>query len=321
MKGSYRIVAKNSFVRYDFEIRRNITIIKGDSATGKTTLVDMVREYYENGIGSGIEIICDRTCTVLEGRNWKALLATMKECIIFIDEGNSFVRTTEFARSVQKSDNYYVIVSREGLENLPYSVEEIYGIRNSGKYATIKQTYNELYRIYGSEKVSEKVIPTKIIVEDANAGYEFYRALAENKEWIVESAEGKSNIFGKVIESGREERILVIADGAAFGAEMERMMLLLSKKKNIVLYLPESFEWLILKSDVLNDKEVRKILHEVPQYVESAKYFSWERYFTALLIEKTKDTYLTYTKKKLNPTYLQEHIQKKVCMQMEGIEL
>ena len=123
MKGSYRIVAKNSFVRYDFEIRRNITIIKGDSATGKTTLVDMVREYYENGIGSGIEIICDRTCTVLEGRNWKALLATMKECIIFIDEGNSFVRTTEFARSVQKSDNYYVIVSREGLENLPYSVE------------------------------------------------------------------------------------------------------------------------------------------------------------------------------------------------------
>ena len=99
------------------------------------------------------------------------------------------------------------------------------------------------------------------------------------------------------------------------------MMLLLNKKKNIVLYLPESFEWLILKSDVLKDKEVREILHEVPQYVESAKYFSWERYFTALLIEKTKNTYLTYTKKKLNPAYLQEHIQKKLYMQMEEIEL
>lgn len=190
MKGSYRIIVKNSFVRYDFEIRRNITIIKGDSATGKTTLVDMVREYYENGQASGIEISCDRTCAVLEGRNWKAVLDTMKECIVFIDEGNSFVRTTEFASSVQKSDNYYVIVTREGLENLPYSVEEIYGIRKSGKYATIKQTYNELYRIYGFEKIPEKVIPTKVIVEDSNAGYEFYRALAENKEWIVESANG-----------------------------------------------------------------------------------------------------------------------------------
>lgn len=131
MKGSYRVIVKNSFVRYDFEIRRNITIIKGDSATGKTTLIDMIREYYENGSSSGIEISCDRICAVLEGRDWKAVLDTMRERIIFIDEGNSFVRTTEFAKVVRKSDNYYVIVTREGLENLPYSVEEIYGIRTS----------------------------------------------------------------------------------------------------------------------------------------------------------------------------------------------
>lgn len=148
MKGRYRVIVRNSSVRYDFEIKRNITIIKGDSATGKTTLVDMIREYYENGISSGIEITCDKTCAVLEGRDWKAVLNTMKERIIFIDEGNSFVKSTEFSRSVQESDNYFVIVTREGLENLPYSVEEIYGIRESGKYATLKQTYNEFYRNY-----------------------------------------------------------------------------------------------------------------------------------------------------------------------------
>ena len=91
MKGRYRIVVKNSSVRYDFEIRRNITIIKGDSATGKTTLVDMIREYYENGISSGIEITCDKVCAVVEGRDWKAVLDTMQERIIFIDEGNAFV--------------------------------------------------------------------------------------------------------------------------------------------------------------------------------------------------------------------------------------
>lgn len=321
MKGSYRVIVKNSFVRYDFEIRRNITIIKGDSATGKTTLIDMIREYYENGSSSGIEISCDRICAVLEGRDWKAVLDTMRERIIFIDEGNSFVRTTEFAKVVRKSDNYYVIVTREGLENLPYSVEEIYGIRTSRKYATMKQTYNELYRIYGSWKASENIIPQKVIIEDSNAGYEFYKALTADKKCTVESADGKSNIFGKAVECGSEDCVLIIADGAAFGSEMERMMLLLNKKKNVVLYLPESFEWLILKSDVLNDKEVREILGEVSKYVESSEYFSWERYFTALLIEKTKNTYLQYTKKNLNPVYSQEHIQKKICMQMEGIEL
>ena len=46
MKKSYRIIVSNATIRYDFTIRRNITIIKGDSATGKTTLVEMIREYY-----------------------------------------------------------------------------------------------------------------------------------------------------------------------------------------------------------------------------------------------------------------------------------
>lgn len=41
----------------------------------------------------------------------------MKERIIFIDEGNAFVRLTEFAKCVQQSDNYFVIVAREGLEH------------------------------------------------------------------------------------------------------------------------------------------------------------------------------------------------------------
>lgn len=49
MKGKYKISIQNKKIKYEFEIRRNISIIRGDSATGKTTLVDMVREYYENG--------------------------------------------------------------------------------------------------------------------------------------------------------------------------------------------------------------------------------------------------------------------------------
>lgn len=34
---------------------------------------------------------------------------------------------------------------------LPYSVTEIYGIRNSGKYGMLKQVYNEMYQIYSHE--------------------------------------------------------------------------------------------------------------------------------------------------------------------------
>lgn len=245
----------------------------------------------------------------------------MNERIIFIDEGNSFVHSTEFAKNVQQSDNYFVIATREGLPNLPYSIEEIYGIRESGKYASIKQTYNELYHIYGERVFSEKAAPDKVIVEDSNAGFEFYKGKSEGKTWTVESANGKSNIFAKILENIAAGKLLVIADGAAFGPEMDRMMKLLHINKNNTLYLPESFEWLILSSGIVPDREIREILEAPQEYIESEKYFSWERYFTAVLVEKTKDSYLKYTKSRLNPIYLQENIQNKICEQMKGIEL
>ncbi|HBA50461.1 MAG TPA: hypothetical protein DCZ91_22220 [Lachnospiraceae bacterium] len=99
MKGHYKIVIANAKVRYDFTIRRNITIIKGNSATGKTTLIEMIREYYEAGPDSGITLKADRPCRILAGRDWKILLSTIHQAIVFIDEGNAFLPTNEFAES------------------------------------------------------------------------------------------------------------------------------------------------------------------------------------------------------------------------------
>ena len=43
MKGKHRVVVSTKRLKYDFELRRNLTIIRGDSATGKTTLIDMIQ--------------------------------------------------------------------------------------------------------------------------------------------------------------------------------------------------------------------------------------------------------------------------------------
>ena len=85
---------------------------------------------------------------------WKEQLSGMSDSMVFIDEGNEFIKTVEFAQEIQKTDNYYVIVTREALPSLPYSIEEIYGIRTSGKYGTLKQSYHELYQMYGVDSVS-----------------------------------------------------------------------------------------------------------------------------------------------------------------------
>lgn len=163
MRGTHRVIVQNKRIRYDFEIKRNITLIRGDSATGKTALVDMIREHYENGSASAVELVCDKECAVLEGRTWFGQLSMMKDSIVFIDEGNDFVMNNDFAAAIQNTDNYYVIVSREGIPSLPYSVDEIYGIRDSGKYGTLKRTYNEFYHLYQKADYHQDVKPEKVI--------------------------------------------------------------------------------------------------------------------------------------------------------------
>lgn len=321
MRGTHQISVQNKRIRYQFEVRRNITVIRGDSATGKTALVDMIREHYENGEASAVQLVCDKECAVLEGRAWAAQLSAIRDSIVFIDEGNEFVTSDAFAAAVAASDNYYVIVTREGIASLPYSVEEIYGIRNSGKYGTLKQTYNELYHLYRTESRNLAVKPRRVVTEDSNAGFQFFRAVCEQSGQIAcESAGGKSNLFA-VVNKQPDEATVVIADGAAFGSEMEKMMRIVKAYPHIALYLPESFEWLILQSGLVEGHGLRDILDHPQDYIESQEYLSWERFFTAQLIWRTRDTYLRYAKRQLNPAYLHRSVSDKVLAPMKGIDL
>lgn len=316
MRGKHRVVVSTKRLKYDFELRRNLTIIRGDSATGKTTLVDMIREYVNNPSGTPVELQCDKKCYVLEGALWKELLGGISDSIIFIDEGNEFVKTTEFAETIQATDNYYVIVTREGLPALPYSVEEIYGIRTSGKYGSLKQCYQEFYHLYGSETYGKEVNPELVLTEDSNSGYQFFDSVCRENGLKCESMNGKSNVF-HFLNLHKEEKVLVIADGAAFGSEIDKVLQLISGRRNVALYLPESFEWLILSAGVLKSSSVDKIIENPSEYVESKDYFSWERFFTAVLIEETKYTYLEYAKRKLNPAYLNESIRNLILDRMK----
>lgn len=319
MKGIHKVVVGTKYLKYEFELRRNLTIIRGDSATGKTTLVDMIRTHMNDGESGPVTLNCDKSCYVVEGNLWKGQLDNIQDSIVFIDEGNEFVKTKDFARAIQQTDNYYVIVTREGLPALPYSVEEVYGIRTSGKYGTLKRSYHSFYRIY-PDSTTEKIKPEKILTEDSNSGYQFFDAVCTEHQMQCDTANGKSNVFS-YLKVHKDEKILVIADGAAFGPEMNRVLQLVQTRKNLALYLPESFEWLILSSGILKDAETTQILQTPSGYIDSKEYFSWERYFTALLIEKAAGTYLNYTKKTLNEAYLRDGVKNAILGQMQKVEL
>lgn len=318
MRGKHTVIVRNRRIQFTIELERNITIIRGDSATGKTTLVGMIRDYETFGDQSGVTISCDKPCRVLTGLNWEDQLRILADSIVFIDEGNPFVGSQAFAEAIRGTSNYYVLITRESLYQLPYSVESVLELRKTTSRS--KCTYNRSYPYYKTLHSAPEQLANvdRILTEDSNAGHQMFSHIAAQYNTRCDSAQGKSNIFG-ILEQSDIPRTLVIADGAAFGADMEKVYrLCIMQPGRITLYLPESFEWLLLKAGILHSAEIEDILLSPSDYISAEEYFSWEQFFTALIIRLTGESlYMHYNKQRLAPFYLQQENVKKVINAME----
>lgn len=220
MRGTYEVKVSNVNVSFTLELERNITILFGDSATGKTTLIEMLRDFEESGRSSGVTVHCKRPCRVLTNADWEYRLNGIRDSIVFLDGGNAFVKSEAFARAIQSSSNYYVIVTRESLYQLPYSVNAILKLKTTGRRG---KTYVRAYPQYDhlADPVGEISRIQEIVTEDSNAGHEMFDHIAAENHISCISAQGKSNVFSQ-LANRTADRVLVIADGAAFGSELEK---------------------------------------------------------------------------------------------------
>ena len=320
MKGRFQVKVKNNRNSYSFELHRNITILRGESGRGKTTLFEMIYEYNRFGKNSGVAISSDRELLALSGDDWESVIKKHPGTVIVIDEDSYFIRSKDFARVLRGSDNYYLLITRNYLSELPISVDEIYELWGA-KNKKFKRIYQENDRMFDHLTAgSLPFAPDVIITEDIRSGYQFFKNESERMGIRCVSANGKSNIFN-MMNQYPQENVVVIADGAAFGSEMadivEQQEL---RPRKVAIFLPESFEWLILKSGVVKGVDVEKI--ENPErYADSKDFMSWEQYFTALLAEATKDNrYMRYKKAKLSDYYLQDKIADKIKKGAPGID-
>ena len=275
MKGKISFSIRNRHIAFKFDLERNITIITGDSGTGKTKLVNMVRMYASEGNASGVTLTCERPCTVLEGRDWETILNNTRQSVVFIEESTRFLPTYEFAKLLQKTDNYYVIVTREPLPQIPYSIDAIKQIVKNARKPKIEKVY---------KNVSVKDIAAfpydEIVVEDSKAGFLFFAAASGKRSVPCRTSNGKSNLLPE-LKGSKSRRILVIADAAALGSEIRELMRFKQLSSKVIdFFFPECFEWLVLKSAIFSkNADVKEILSDPIQYIESELFFSWERYF------------------------------------------
>lgn len=306
MKGSYKVKAsRRRGTTFEFTVRRNITIVRGDSGTGKTTLYDMVADYTRLGDRSGVTVQCERPCVALTDIDWRNQLSGIADSIVFIDEGMEDLPSEDFARAVKHSDNYYVIFTRSELPNLPYSVNEVYRIKTSGKYHSLVPMYKEGegHRYSLSRAKANKDFDV-LLTEDSKSGLRFFEARFDGEKLLCESALSNTKILDWLC-SHDDGPVFVIADGAAFGPYADRVLKYQKEHPHeVTVCLPESFEWLLLSSGIVKADGVEDILANPENYVDSAKYMSWEQFFTSVLSDNTKGTPLAYKKSSIAEGYL-----------------
>ena len=273
-----KITNINTKLSYIFTLNRNITVIEGSSATGKTVLWDLVRASMDKTLSGFIRVECDYPCITFakDEYRWFDRIKETENSVIFFDENANYVKSKEFAKAIQNTSNYYVIANREGLSNLPYSVDEIYKLKESGKYCNFEGVVNEFERIYSNSSSKYKV--DRMITEDENSGYQFFNKVYKFKK--CDSMGGNGNI--KNLKLNPHEKTGIFIDGAAFGAHISNLEKLVKGFKNVKVFMPESFEYILLSSGIFrkHNNYLGKILKEPSEYIDSKEFISWERYFT-----------------------------------------
>lgn len=148
MKGKYNIEIHNGSVVWKLAVCRNLTVIRGNSGTGKQVMIESVDSYCrdkERGIRQAIQISCSVPCVTIQDIQKEFSNITVTNSIVFIDEFDTkVVNTEEFARYIKECSNYFVIVQRDRLgrlRNKPWiSIDT--GVLHNCTDSEIKQTLN-----------------------------------------------------------------------------------------------------------------------------------------------------------------------------------
>lgn len=315
MIGRYKVCIKAQRVIYNFYLNNKVTIIRGDSASGKTTLYDLIVDYRSDKESSGIDISITPNCNIIP---FSSLLweegARPENSIIIIDEHFKYLSNHDFNTFLNTSNNYFIISDRDDTGNLDFGIEDMYELHTSGKYTTFNKMYTNYLKLIKNDDINYRKVHIndidKIITEDSALGCKFYYKLYD-KETI--SSYGNSKVLNTVLDN-INSKLFIVVDGSAFGKCIQPLDALIRRRDNLHLFIPDSFECVLLKSDVIGiTKEqdakyyegidVNDILKSPKDYIDITK-FTLEQYYEDILVKCMAHTKFPYSKSSENDFYV-----------------
>lgn len=321
MKGKYFLKIKNNRVSYDLHFDRCVTIIKGDSGTGKTNLISMLQFYIKSGKDSGITVNTNiNSIKVLdEDTDWDYILNKYRGSVFFADEETKYILTKEFVDLLYETGSYIVYFTRSGRTGyLQYAISSLCYFKSR----RVNDFYiNELFNLYNNEEINFK--PDIIVTEDSTSGLDI---LSNSLNVKVVSSYGKDNIINKLNELSKDYvNIYIFVDGAAFGNQISNLFAKIKSlvSCNVIVFAPESFEYLILQTSKFK-KFCEDELVNTYKYVDNCIFKTWENYFEYLLSELCKRySYVKYEKVKwdeLNSFFKKELLLKEITDQFVDLD-
>ena len=201
-----------------------------------------------------------------------------------MDEQVKYIKSTDFIRILDKSGLYIIIISRDTLKCIDYSIKALYSIKTEVRTS---YSYSYLCNLYTSSNFSTQ--PDVMVVEDSNSGFE---TMSDIMKCDVLAASGKDNVINTLEKIVSKYKVICLfVDGDAFGGNIESVLSWYETNKNthkLSIFYPDCFEWLLLcVSDAY--KKYKEELLQTYDFADTLFFKSWERYYVDLLNQYLKE--------------------------------
>lgn len=134
-------VSTNKYV-YEFELERRVTVIRGDSGTGKTLLANLLVAEPE----TGVSVESERSFVLMNNNirvNYSTWFKDYNNVVFILDEDSRWLRDRRFYDAALDSGAWLLIMDRSTLlTTYECSVESVTRLKVSGKYRTLEKYYS-----------------------------------------------------------------------------------------------------------------------------------------------------------------------------------
>lgn len=291
---SLKIRIRHKDCDMQLSLNNKITIIIGNSATGKSSIHKMldvkdakvVKKCSDNGFKvvhlNSIESIEAYTTIKVEKLS-KDLRLTPKRVYI-IDEND--IRINDVIASIIKNtvNSYFIITSRSNLNKLNYDIDAVKILETRNDGITVLKNYMPTKKI-------DNIPSLKLdccVIEDKGKARVWFEALLADKVKVITA--GSTDKFGnvdkvKIGNSGEKEKVcsevekqiingksqvLIVFDACSFGCCLRELKSLMDRytDKLFILSNYKCWEYVILKSNLFKDKMSEYSLN-IPEFEEA----------------------------------------------------